>query len=165
MHIHMHTHTPAHTHARTHTHAHTHMHTHTCTHTHAHTHMHTHTHAHTHFRASPHHASVTFLWFFSVPWLTNVVPSPHRNTGTTTHTINLGSYNYLGFGECHGRCAETSVKATYEYGVGCCSSRRDLGEIFCVSVCWGKEDWAGICGRGQGESLFRREPWGIFVEG
>ncbi|KAL5463711.1 hypothetical protein EMCRGX_G032636 [Ephydatia muelleri] len=52
-----------------------------------------------------------------------------KNTGTITHTMNLGSYNYLGFGECRGRCAEAATRATYEYGVGCCSSRRDLGTL------------------------------------
>jgi serine palmitoyltransferase len=40
---------------------------------------------------------------------------------------NLGSYNYLGFAENHGPCAEAAITAVKEWGVGTCSSRLELG--------------------------------------
>ena len=53
----------------------------------------------------------------------------HRHPGTTTNCLNLGSYNYLGFAENRGPCADASKEATYKYGAAVCSSRRDFGEI------------------------------------
>ena len=52
----------------------------------------------------------------------------YRNTGTTTRCLNLGSYNYLGFAQSSGPCAEASQEATHQYGAGSCSARKDLGE-------------------------------------
>lgn len=49
-------------------------------------------------------------------------------TGTQTKCINLGSYNYLGFAENHGQCAEDAVKSIETHGIATCSARRDLGE-------------------------------------
>lgn len=49
-------------------------------------------------------------------------------TGTTTKCINLGSYNYLGFAQNKGPCAEESIKAIEKYGIATCSPRRELGE-------------------------------------
>ncbi len=51
----------------------------------------------------------------------------YRLTGSTTRCLNLGSYNYLGFAETEGPCADASIEATYEYGAGNNSPRRDLG--------------------------------------
>ena len=50
-----------------------------------------------------------------------------RNTGTTTSCLNLGSYNYLGFAEKSGPCAEAAIESLYHYGAGTNNSRRDLG--------------------------------------
>lgn len=49
-------------------------------------------------------------------------------TGTETRCINLGSYNYLGFAENTGPCAENSIQAIEKYGIATWSSRRELGE-------------------------------------
>ncbi|XP_062900585.1 serine palmitoyltransferase 2 [Mobula hypostoma] len=43
--------------------------------------------------------------------------------------LNMGSYNYLGFAECHGYCADAATKATIQYGVGICSSRQEIGNL------------------------------------
>ena len=40
----------------------------------------------------------------------------------------MGSYNYLGFAENEGPCADDSQKTTHELGVGVCSSRQELGK-------------------------------------
>lgn len=53
--------------------------------------------------------------------------SLYRMPGTVTHCLNLGSYNYLGFAERTGPCAESAMAATHKYGAAVCSSRRDLG--------------------------------------
>jgi serine palmitoyltransferase len=39
----------------------------------------------------------------------------------------MGSYNYLGFSEVTGTCANTAEKATRDYGAGVCSTRHELG--------------------------------------
>lgn len=41
--------------------------------------------------------------------------------------INLGSYNYLGFAENTGPCADAVAKVTGEYGVGVASTRQEIG--------------------------------------
>ena len=43
------------------------------------------------------------------------------------NVINLGSYNYLGFAENRGLCAERTIAAARKYGVGVCGSRQDVG--------------------------------------
>ncbi|CDW52485.1 serine palmitoyltransferase 2 [Trichuris trichiura] len=48
-------------------------------------------------------------------------------TGRKRTVINLGSYNYLGFAENCGTCAEQVVKSIRDFGVGVCSSRQELG--------------------------------------
>lgn len=47
----------------------------------------------------------------------------------STHCLNLGSYNYLGFAEDTGPCAEAAQAATYKYGAAVCSVRRDFGTL------------------------------------
>ncbi|XP_046388633.1 serine palmitoyltransferase 2 [Ischnura elegans] len=49
--------------------------------------------------------------------------------GTETKCLNLGSYNYLGFAENHGPCAESSAEAIRQYGIGVCSTRQELGTL------------------------------------
>ena len=55
----------------------------------------------------------------------------HNNTfqltGTTTDTLNLSSYNYLGFAQSEGPCADAAEAATKKYGVAFASSRADVG--------------------------------------
>ncbi|XP_055333076.1 serine palmitoyltransferase 2-like [Paramacrobiotus metropolitanus] len=48
-------------------------------------------------------------------------------TGQKLRCINMGSYNYLGFAEKFGPCAEDSVAAVDSYGVAGCSPRDDVG--------------------------------------
>lgn len=50
-----------------------------------------------------------------------------RLTGKSTRLLNLGSYNYLGFAENAGPCADASTEAVKKYGVTCSSSRAELG--------------------------------------
>lgn len=48
-------------------------------------------------------------------------------TGTETRCLNLGSYNYLGFADAKGPCAEQSEKIAREMGLAMTSSRVELG--------------------------------------
>ncbi|KAJ8411794.1 hypothetical protein AAFF_G00154320 [Aldrovandia affinis] len=43
--------------------------------------------------------------------------------------INMGSYNYLGFAENTGVCAEAAAKVTTKYGVGVSSTRQEMGNL------------------------------------
>ncbi|XP_012692304.1 serine palmitoyltransferase 2 [Clupea harengus] len=43
--------------------------------------------------------------------------------------INMGSYNYLGFAENTGMCAEAAATVTQEYGVGVGSTRQEMGNL------------------------------------
>lgn len=51
-----------------------------------------------------------------------------RITGRKIHALNLSSYNYLGFAETEGPCAEDAHRALCVYGAGTCSTRRELGK-------------------------------------
>lgn len=48
--------------------------------------------------------------------------------GTQTEYLNLASYNYLGFAQKDGPCAEEAIQAIRQYGLSSCSSRRVLGD-------------------------------------
>ncbi|CAL1688975.1 unnamed protein product [Lasius platythorax] len=50
-------------------------------------------------------------------------------TGTETQCINLGSYNYLGFAEASGKCAEESIETLRKFGCASCSTRLELGTM------------------------------------
>ncbi|TRY86585.1 hypothetical protein DNTS_018580 [Danionella cerebrum] len=43
--------------------------------------------------------------------------------------INMGSYNYLGFAESSGACADAALKCTVKYGVGVSSTRQEIGNL------------------------------------
>ncbi|KAM9840658.1 serine palmitoyltransferase 2b [Aulostomus maculatus] len=45
------------------------------------------------------------------------------------NVINMGSYNYLGFAENAGSCADAAVEATQKYGVGAGSTRCEMGNL------------------------------------
>lgn len=51
-----------------------------------------------------------------------------RLTGKILHAMNMGSYNYLGFAENVGPCADASEEATKTYGLGVCSTRHEIGK-------------------------------------
>ena len=51
----------------------------------------------------------------------------YRFSGKTLSSINLGSYNYLGFAENFGPCSRQAIKSIEDYGVTTCSTRHELG--------------------------------------
>jgi serine palmitoyltransferase len=48
-------------------------------------------------------------------------------TGTYTETLNMSSYNYLGFAQSEGPCADMAEEVVRKYGMATCSSRADAG--------------------------------------
>ncbi|CAF2151067.1 unnamed protein product [Rotaria magnacalcarata] len=48
-------------------------------------------------------------------------------SGKKLPSINLGSYNYLGFAENQGPCSEQAIKSIEKYGVTTSSTRHELG--------------------------------------
>jgi len=48
-------------------------------------------------------------------------------TGTTTETLNMSSYNYLGFAQSEGECADAAEACLRKYGISYCSPRGDSG--------------------------------------
>ncbi|XP_067894711.1 serine palmitoyltransferase 2 [Heterodontus francisci] len=51
-------------------------------------------------------------------------------TGTVIKDVlNMGSYNYLGFAESSGFCADAATRATIQYGAGVCSTRQEIGNL------------------------------------
>ncbi|OXV09784.1 hypothetical protein Egran_02452 [Elaphomyces granulatus] len=48
-------------------------------------------------------------------------------TGTTTDTLNLSSYNYLGFAQSEGPCADTVEETIRKYGISAVSVRAEAG--------------------------------------
>lgn len=57
-----------------------------------------------------------------------------RQTGQSTKALNLGSYNYLGFAENVGSCAEAAEEAVKQYGLGGCSPRHEYGKDLCSNL-------------------------------
>jgi serine palmitoyltransferase len=51
----------------------------------------------------------------------------NRFSGKKLPSINLGSYNYLGFAQNSGPCSEQAIKSIEKYGVTTCSTRHELG--------------------------------------
>jgi serine palmitoyltransferase len=52
-----------------------------------------------------------------------------RFTGRKLPAINLGSYNYLGFAENNGPCADQAIESIEKYGITMCSTRHELGML------------------------------------
>lgn len=50
-------------------------------------------------------------------------------TGTKTRALNVSSYNYLGFAQAKGGCADAVEEGTRRYGLGACGSRLEGGTI------------------------------------
>jgi serine palmitoyltransferase len=48
-------------------------------------------------------------------------------TGTHTETLNMSSYNYLGFAQSEGPCADAVEECVRKYGLSFCSPRADAG--------------------------------------
>ncbi|KAI1763074.1 serine palmitoyltransferase 2 [Hypoxylon sp. FL1150] len=51
----------------------------------------------------------------------------YEYTGTTTETLNMSSYNYLGFAQSEGPCANAVEECVKRYGLSFCSPRADSG--------------------------------------
>jgi len=51
----------------------------------------------------------------------------HVLTGTRTRALNISSYNYLGFAQARGWCADAVEEGLRRYGVSTCGSRLDGG--------------------------------------
>ncbi|KAG9246076.1 serine palmitoyltransferas-like protein 2 [Calycina marina] len=51
----------------------------------------------------------------------------YQFTGTTTETLNMSSYNYLGFAQSEGPCADAVEEIVKKYGVSTASPRADIG--------------------------------------
>lgn len=64
-----------------------------------------------------------FLIFFSLYCL------PASLTGTSREVVNLSSYNYLGFAQSQGPCADAVEATTRKYGVGIASPRAEVGTL------------------------------------
>jgi serine palmitoyltransferase len=47
--------------------------------------------------------------------------------GSTTETLNMSSYNYLGFAQSEGPCADATEAAIRKYGISMSSTRADAG--------------------------------------
>ncbi|GBB94875.1 hypothetical protein RclHR1_02430016 [Rhizophagus clarus] len=48
-------------------------------------------------------------------------------TGTTRDCLNLSSYNYLGFAQSEGPCADAVEQTVRKYGISTCSPRAEVG--------------------------------------
>lgn len=48
-------------------------------------------------------------------------------TGTYTETLNISSYNYLGFAQSEGPCADAVEESIKKYGISAASPRSDVG--------------------------------------
>lgn len=48
-------------------------------------------------------------------------------SGETTQALNVSSYNYLGFAQSRGGCAEAAEETVKDYGVAACGNREDVG--------------------------------------
>ncbi|RYP85760.1 hypothetical protein DL770_004991 [Monosporascus sp. CRB-9-2] len=57
----------------------------------------------------------------------------YRYLGTTTETLNMSSYNYLGFAQSDGPCADAVENCVRKYGLSFCSPRADAGTSDLVS--------------------------------
>ncbi|KAK1781622.1 pyridoxal phosphate-dependent transferase [Copromyces sp. CBS 386.78] len=51
----------------------------------------------------------------------------YQYTGTCTQTLNMSSYNYLGFAQSVGPCADAVEECVRKYGLSSCSPRADVG--------------------------------------
>ncbi len=51
----------------------------------------------------------------------------YKFTGTFTETLNMSSYNYLGFAQSEGPCADAVEETVRKYGLTQCSPRADSG--------------------------------------
>lgn len=53
----------------------------------------------------------------------------HILTGTRTRALNISSYNYLGFAQARGGCADAVEESIRRYGVSTCGARLQGGSV------------------------------------
>ncbi|EON96187.1 putative serine palmitoyltransferase 2 protein [Phaeoacremonium minimum UCRPA7] len=53
----------------------------------------------------------------------------YQFTGTYTETLNMSSYNYLGFAQSEGPCADAVEECVRKYGLSSCGPRGDAGTL------------------------------------
>ncbi|KAI9051410.1 hypothetical protein LZ554_004457 [Drepanopeziza brunnea f. sp. 'monogermtubi'] len=58
---------------------------------------------------------------------TNDFNKNYQFTGTYTETLNMSSYNYLGFAQSEGPCADAVEETIKKYGISAASPRADAG--------------------------------------
>ncbi|RUP43953.1 pyridoxal phosphate-dependent transferase [Jimgerdemannia flammicorona] len=97
-----------------------------------------------HYRAE--HIYLTVIVYFSDCWNRPITGVPSRTvnllereskdynktftlTGSTREVLNFSSYNYLGFAQSQGPCADAVEAATRKYGVGISSPRAEVGTL------------------------------------
>lgn len=66
-------------------------------------------------------------WFLFVFIFSSHCLSSSYTGRVVEDVINLGSYNYLGFAENTGSCADAAAEVTMKYGVGVASTRQEIG--------------------------------------
>ncbi|CAG9949990.1 unnamed protein product, partial [Clonostachys rosea f. rosea IK726] len=64
---------------------------------------------------------------FARPLLSDDFNRTYQYTGTTTETLNMSSYNYLGFAQSEGPCADAVEECVKRYGLTSASPRMDSG--------------------------------------
>lgn len=52
-----------------------------------------------------------------------------KYSGKQIKALNLGSYNYLGFAENNGKCAQNSIESIRKYSCASSSTRQELGTL------------------------------------
>ena len=52
-----------------------------------------------------------------------------RTTGRRTRGLNISSYNYLGFAQARGGCADAVAESISRYGLSCCGARLEGGSL------------------------------------
>lgn len=60
---------------------------------------------------------------------TNDFNDTFQLTGTRTRALNLSSYNYLGFAQARGGCADAVEEGIRRYGIGACGARLEGGTL------------------------------------
>ncbi|KAI4525447.1 PLP-dependent transferase [Schizophyllum commune Loenen D] len=66
--------------------------------------------------------TIKFIDRYSTDWNETMI-----HPGTTTRTLNISSYNYLGFAQSLGGCADAVEESLRRYGIASCGTRMEGG--------------------------------------
>lgn len=64
----------------------------------------------------------------------NILYMASRFPGTQTKVINMASYNYLGFAQAEGPCADAAERSIDEHGLSVCSFPQERGKMASYSL-------------------------------